>query len=56
MEACVGGMPGGGEIDGGDGRIKRMSNWSNWTEPMVEASSEVETTHKFPTVFLAILG
>ena len=38
------------------GMVEMDEHWSNWTEPMVEASSEVETTHKFSTVFLAILG
>ena len=25
--------------------VERDEHWSNWTEPVIEASSEVETTH-----------
>ena len=36
--------------------VETDEHWSNWREPMVETSSEVETAHKFPMEFLAILG
>ena len=41
---------------GGDGGNGCTLVQLDWREPMVEKSSEVETTHKFPTEFLAILG
>ena len=30
------------------GMVETDEHWSNWAEPMAEASSEVETAHKFP--------
>ena len=36
--------------------VETDEHCSNWRESMVETPSEVETTHKVATEFLAILG